>query len=87
MKTSLKLSNLNFFFDSFTPTQENYYTPSEVMYALEKKVKHSTHYIDLEDMIMVPYKSDGDAIFELISFDSDIYGNKVAIYEYTGTIS
>ena len=87
MKTSLKLSNLEYFFDTFTPTLEKYFTPAEMLLELEKKVKDVKHYIDLDDTLIVEYKPDGVAMFELENFDSDIFGNKVVTYEYTGTAS
>jgi hypothetical protein len=87
MKTSLKLSNAQAFFDAFTPTQEGYSTPSEILLALEKKTKDVKYFIELEDVEMIQYKDDGHVIFEVRNFDIDIYGNRVLIYEYMDTVS
>lgn len=87
MKTSLKLSNLEKFFDDFTPTLEGHSTPSEMLVELEKRVKDVKHYVDLDEFESINYKEDGYALFEVVLFDSDIYGNKVVTFKYTGTAS
>lgn len=87
MTTSLKLTNMQKFYDFFTPTQEGHHTPTEIMMILEKKVKNVKYFIDLNKIETIEYKEGGYVLFDLRDFQKDNSGDSTVVYEFITTAS
>jgi hypothetical protein len=79
----LRITNLKEFLLAYTNNYEYYSAPFKVLAELEDRIKFET---EPDDVILIPYKDDGDLIFELRGvFVTET--KRVVLYEYISPIS
>lgn len=73
---SLRISNLDGFFEIYSGIQTDHLSPWQVFACLENKIKYCT---ELPKVIQVEYKEGGEVLFE---FEGDRIENGLNIVEY-----
>jgi hypothetical protein len=83
---SLDIKNINDVVETFSSRTTDFYSgPYKILSELEEKVSKMKH---PEEVVLIPYKDDGDVIFEFVEIKKDRFGRElIAVYEFASTIS
>lgn len=76
----LKIKNLNYFLEI------GFNNHFEILYKLESEIKNNKDNTPIK-CVLIPYKLEGDCIFDFVNFYIDDFKNTIIVYEYSTTIS
>lgn len=81
-----RISNLDYYLDTYANNQACYRNDFEIIADLEKQVANA-EFGFLPKCILISYKYGGDVIFSFSHFEEDNMENLFAIYEFDTTVS